>query len=406
MEYFYKGLDAEGNPTKAMIEAITVDEAKKKLKAQGILYSQIGTRQQSFLAIVSFFDQKEITSIRLSVLSRDLAVYLKAGVPLVRSLSLMKHQSIGDVRMERFLDTVITSIHEGKSFAQALEQQEYYKLPIYYTGTLKISEDRGILAEVLNELSLYLTLQEKIKKQLRQAMVYPSFIIVASVLMISFMLSVVVPKITAVFETTGQALPLLTRSIINMADFFSAYWFLLLLGGVALSGFFLYKMATDQPFKYAIHHLVLKLPIIGTMIQTGDLARFSTISALLMRSGIPIVNTVKLSCITLSSEVMKSVFEEASTKVVEGSSLSKALSQNLFFSIDRSFIEAIAIGEETSEVPSMLEHLSALYVETNKDKIGLFLAVLEPTLMLFIGSIIGVIVTAMLLPIFSLNIGE
>jgi general secretion pathway protein F/type IV pilus assembly protein PilC len=141
------------------------------------------------------------------------------------------------------------------------------------------------------------------------------------------------------------------------------------------------------------------------MVETGDLARFCTIASLLMRSGIPMVNTIKLSCITLSSEVIKELFENASTKVVEGSSLSKALTQNEGYQIDDSFIEAIAIGEETSEVASILDHLSALYIETNKDKITLFLAVLEPSLMLIIGGIIGVMVTAMLLPIFSLNLG-
>lgn len=405
MEFYYKGLDSSGVSIQSTVDASTLEEAKKKLKAQGILYSEISMHEQSLVAILSLFTHKELPSSRLAVLSRDLAVYLRAGVPLVRALALMKHQSLSDEKLERFFETLITSINEGKSFAQALEIQEFYKLPVFYTGTLKISEDRGILAEVLNELSSYLLVQEKIKKQLRQAMVYPSFIIAASILMISFMLSVVVPKITAVFETTGQALPVLTQFIIKTAHFFAEYWFFLLLGIIVLVGLFLYKMATDYRFKYRVHHLVLKLPIIGTMVETGDLARFSTISALLMRSGIPLVNTIKLSCITLSSEVIKEVFEQASIKVVEGSSLSKALIQNAQYSIDSSFIEAIAIGEETSEVASMLEHLSTMYVDTNKDKIALFLAVLEPSLMLIIGGVIGVIVTAMLLPIFSLNLG-
>lgn len=405
MEFYYKGLDSSGKSVKSTVEAANLDEARKKLKAQGILYSDISTHERSWLAVVSSFGRRDIPPARLAVLSRDLAVYLRAGIPLVRALALMKHQCGTDSGMERFFDTLITSIHEGKSFAQALEIQEWYRLPVFYTGTLKISEDRGILAEVLNELSSYLSLQEKIKKQLRQAMVYPSFIIGASILMIFFMLSVVVPKITAVFETTGQALPLLTLWIIRIARFFGDYWLLLLAFSMVLAGLFVYKMATDYRFKRAVHWMVLKLPVVGTMVETADLARFSTISALLMRSGIPIVHTMKLSCITLSSEIMKEVFEKASAKVVEGSSLSKALLQNGTYPVDSAFIEAVAIGEETSEVSAMLEHLALLYVDTNKDKTALFLAVLEPSLMLLIGSVIGVIVTAMLLPIFSLNLG-
>lgn len=405
MEFYYKGLDSTGASLSATIEASTLDEAKKKLKAQGILFSTISQHKQTFFGVLSLFQQKNLPTSQLATMSRDLAVYLNAGIPLVRSLTLLKHQNRNHPRLERFFETLITHIQEGKSFAQALESQEHYTLPVFYTGTLKISEDRGILAEVLNELSSYLMLQERIKKQLSQALVYPSFIIVVSLLMISFMLTVVVPKITAIFETTGQALPPLTQWIITLAHFFAAYWFVMAVGLLMAAGFFSYKMATSYEFKKTIHALILKLPIVGKMVETGDLARFCTIASLLMRSGIPMVNTIKLSCITLSSEVIKELFDRASAKVVEGSSLSKALSQTQGYQIDDSFIEAIAIGEETSEVASMLDHLSAFYIDTNKDKITLFLSVLEPSLMLIIGGIIGVMVTAMLLPIFSLNLG-
>ncbi|MDP2077534.1 MAG: type II secretion system F family protein, partial [Sulfuricurvum sp.] len=327
------------------------------------------------------------------------------GIPLSRALNLLKHQNHKHLRMERFFQSLIVLISEGKSFAQALTSQEHYTLPIFYIGTLKISEDRGILAEVLNELSLYLALQESIKKQLTQALIYPSFIIGVSILMISFMLTVVVPKITAIFESSGQALPFLTRIVIATANLFSQYWFIMALIVLCAVGFYTYTMATNIHFKKRVHGLTLNLPIIGKMLETADLARFCTISSLLIRSGIPVVNTIKLSCITLSSEVIKELFEQASIKVVEGSSLSQALSQSQGYKVDDSFVEAVAIGEETSTLAAMLQHLSTFYIDTNKDKIALFLSVLEPTLMLIIGSIIGIIVTAMLLPIFALNLG-
>lgn len=405
MDFYYKGIDGSGKPVKGTIEASTLDEVKMKLKVQAILYSDISTQEQSFFGVLSLFKQKKMPLLQLANLSRDLAVYLNAGIPLIRSLSLLKHQSENNSRLEHFFTTLTTLINEGKSFAQALESQEEYTLPVFYTGTLKISEDRGILATVLGELSVYLILQEKIKKQLSQALIYPSFIIVVSILMVSFMLTVVVPKITSIFETTGQALPLLTQIVISMAHFFAQYWFLMAISVLAAVGIFSYKMATHYEFKKGIHAFILKLPIIGKMIETSDLARFCTISSLLMRSGIPVVNTIKLSCITLSSEAIKELFEQASVKVVEGLPLSKALLQVEGYRVDTSFIDAVAIGEETSELSSMLDHLSAFYIETNKDKITVFLSVLEPSLMLIIGSIIGVMVTAMLLPIFSLNLG-
>lgn len=405
MQFHYKGLNGTGELLSDTIEALTIDEAKMKLKTLGIFYSEILVSKGSLLDILSLFRERKMASSLLARLSRDLAVYLNAGIPLSRALNLLKHQNHKRLRMERFFENLITLINEGKSFAQALATQEHYTLPVFYIGTLKISEDRGILAEVLNELSLYLTLQESIKKQLTQALIYPSFIIGVSLLMISFMLTVVVPKITAIFESSGQSLPLLTQIVIATAHLFAQYWFLLGTGVLGAVGYFSYMMATNSRFKRRVHGFILNLPIVGNMVETADLARFCTISSLLIRSGIPVVNTIKLSCITLSSEVIKELFEHASIKVVEGSSLSRALTNNEGYTLDESFVEAVAIGEETSTLASMLEHLSTFYIDTNKDKISLFLSVLEPTLMLIIGSVIGVIVTAMLLPIFALNLG-
>jgi type II secretory pathway component PulF len=405
MQFHYKGLNELGNTVHETIDALNIDEAKMKLKTLGIFYSEILERPPSLLDILSLFRTASMPPSLLARLSRDLAVYLNAGIPLSRALKLLHHQNHKSLRMERFFEALITLISEGKSFAQALASQEHYALPVFYIGTLKISEDRGILAEVLNELSLYLALQERIKKQLTQAMVYPSFIIGVSILMISFMLTVVVPKITAIFESSGQALPLLTQIVIAMADFFAHYWFVMAMGVLGAVGLFSYKMATNAPFKKWVHGAILNLPVVGKMVETADLARFCTISSLLIRSGIPVVNTIKLSCITLSSEVIKELFDHASAKVVEGSSLSHALMEREGYNVDSSFIEAVAIGEETSELSAMLEHLSLFYIETNKDKVTLFLSILEPSLMLIIGTIIGVIVTAMLLPIFALNLG-
>lgn len=405
MEFRYTLLDASGKATKSTIEASDIAEARKKLKAQGIVFADLGDAEENWGALSILFRRREIGSERLSVLSRDLSVYLNAGIALPRALAMLKRQSPSDSRDEHFFDALITSIHEGKSFAQSLEAQTWYDLPSYYTGTLKISEDRGILAEVLAELAEYLAIQEKIRKQISQALIYPGFIVTAAIFMIAFMLSVVVPKITAVFETTGQPLPALTQVIITFSQFFGNYWWLLLMGFLGIVILVSARLKGNYRFRRKIHRILLSLPVVGDMIATADLSRFATISAMLMRSGVPAVQTIRLASVTLSSEVLKDMFEFASARVVEGSSLSGALMLYSGYRLDPSFIEAVSVGEETSELSSMLEHLGKLYQETNKNKIAVFLSVLEPTLMLIIGGAVGVIVTAMLLPIFSLSLG-
>lgn len=405
MEFRYTTLEPSGKKVKSIIDASSLEEAQKKLKFQGIVFSDLAENSGEFGIMTSLFNQRTIGNERLSILSRDLSIYLKAGIPLPRALSMLKRQSRPQSRDEHFFEALNTSISEGKSFAYALETQPWFILPTYYTGTLRISEDRGILSEVLNELSEYLTVQEKIRKQITQALIYPGFIVIAAIFMIAFMLSVVVPKITTVFETTGQPLPALTEGIISISTFFGAYWWILLLLIFLILTVFSAKLKTDYRFRKRVHRGILSLPIVGDMIATADLSRFATISAMLMHSGIPAVQTIRLSSATLSSEILKELFEFVSMRVVEGSKLSDAIRHYDGYRIDSSFIEAVSVGEETSELASMLDHLGKLYQQTNKDKIAVFLSILEPTLMLLIGGTVGVIVTAMLLPIFSLSLG-
>ncbi len=167
---------------------------------------------------------------------------------------------------------------------------------------------------------------------------------------------------------------------------------------------FALAMRFYPPFKYGVHLFQLKLPFFGNIIQTSELGRFSYIASVLIRSGIPFVQTANLSANILNNVVLRQKFSMAAERVVEGSKFSNALMKD-GYEIDSSFVQAIALGEETSEVPAILNNLSELYFEENKDKIDILLSLLEPILMLVVGGIIGFIVSAMLLPIFSMNIG-
>jgi type IV pilus assembly protein PilC len=297
----------------------------------------------------------------------------------------------------------LTFLDEGQSFYQALEAQNIIALPVFYKQSIKVSENSGILQEVLLELSIFIKEQDRVGKQIRGAFAYPGFIIFVSILMVSFMIVVVVPKITGMFEQLHQELPPITQFVISVSDFLVMHWMgivaILVLGIISFS----LLMRLNQRFKYAVDLLVLKIPFFGTIIETSELGRFSYISSVLIRSGVPFVQTVNLSANILKNSVIRTTFSNAAERVVEGSKLSNALNKSSY-SIDRAFVQAIALGEETSEVSSILHNLSDLYFENNKDKISVFLSLLEPMLMLLVGGIIGFIVSAMLLPIFSMNI--
>ena len=403
MIFRFVGIDANGKKIKDKIEAQSLAEAKAKLKAKNILYKSIDEETPSFFDKLEFSRKYKISPQELSVLSRELSMYIRSGITIVSALKVIESHYEKNKKIRLFITTVSTYLDEGKDFYSALEEQNVVELPLFFKESIKVSENGGLLDEVLMELSRFLKEQDKINKEIKSAFAYPSFMIVVSLLMIAFMLTFVVPQITGIFKSMHQTLPTPTIVVIAMGDFFKNNFTLILTSIFVFVAAFIFMVKRSYKFAYRVDKLLLKLPLFGGIIQKSELARFSYIASLLTRSGVPFVQTVNLSANILNNLVLKELFVDASKKVVEGQLLSKALNESST-KIDYAFIQSIALGEETSEVENVLTNVSELYFEENRDKIATLLTLLEPALMLIVGGSIGFIVAAMLLPIFSMSI--
>ncbi len=403
MIFKYKGINAEGKKVSDKIEAISLVEAKQKLKASKIIYQSVNEDSPSLFANFDFSRKYKIPPKELSSLSRELSMYIRSGITIVSALKIVQTHYDNNKKMKLFLSTISTHLDEGKNFFTALETQTIVELPAFYKQSIKVSESGGILDEVLLELSRFLKEQDRINKEIKGAFAYPSFMIIISLVMIAFMLTFVVPQITGIFEQMGQELPTPTKVVIAMGDFFNENFKLILVLIFATVAAFMFAMKQSYIFAYSVHKIILKMPLFGEITQKSELARFSYIASLLTRSGVPFVQTVNLSANILNNLVLKELFVGASKKVVEGKLLSSALNSSKT-KIDHSFVQSIALGEETSQLENVLTNVSELYFEENRDKISMLLTLLEPALMLFVGGSIGFIVAAMLLPIFSMSI--
>lgn len=403
MIFKFKGIDANGKNISDKLEALSLEEAKQKLKAKKIIYKSIHEETPSLFANFDFNVTYKIPVKELASLSRELSMYIRSGITIVSALKIVKSHYEKNKKMKLFLTTVSTHLDEGKDFYTALETQSVVELPEFFKQSIRVSESGGILDEVLMELSRFLKEQDRINKEIKSAFAYPSFMIIISLVMIAFMLTFVVPQITGIFESTGQELPTPTKVVIAMGDFFSDNFKTILALIVGFVVLFIVLMKRSYTFAYTVHKLILKLPLFGSIAQKSELARFAYIASLLTRSGVPFVQTVNLSANILNNLVIKELFVEASKKVVEGKLLSSAINDSKT-KIDNAFIQSIALGEETSQVENVLTNISELYFEENRDKISMLLTLLEPALMLFVGGSIGFIVAAMLLPIFSMSI--
>jgi len=227
MIFKYKGIDQSGKSVTGRIESKSLESAKRTIKNQHIFLESIREvgNNFSFLSKLQNLRMTTIDPKKLAILSRNLSIYLNSSIPIVKAITLAKSQA--DTKTADFLTSIETMLDQGKSFYSAIENQKVYKLPDFYKQSIKIAEENGVLGTVLQELSVFLADQTKLTKQISKAMVYPMFIISISVLMISVMLTVVVPEITSMFVQMKQEIPPLTKFVISLSDFLGKYWIII-----------------------------------------------------------------------------------------------------------------------------------------------------------------------------------
>jgi general secretion pathway protein F/type IV pilus assembly protein PilC len=402
MLFKYKGFDKAGKRVKGTVTAATTEEAGQKLRSQNIYYESLTPTREFTL---DTFSKRQMPGEMLANFSRELSSYLNSGMTILTAIRLLENQHEGEKKYVSFLNSIKTMIDEGKSLYLALETQKVYTLPEFYVQSLNIAGQSGKMVEVLTNMGNFFSAQNKVKKQVKGAMVYPTVIFTVAIAMTSFLIAFVVPKITEIFEDTDQELPPITQFVLGISDFLTHYYIHLIVGIVLVIFFFKLAYSKVDAFHRFWDGLLLKLPLLGPLIQNHELGRFSYILSLMLDSGVAYAQAVKLATASFGNYRLKELFESASVKVLEGNKLSNALQLSRGVKLKRNFLQSLALGEESSEVANILDNISHLYAEENEEKLKLLLGLLEPLMMLLIGTIVGVIVSAMLLPIFTMTQG-
>ncbi|MDM5264013.1 type II secretion system F family protein [Sulfurovum sp. XTW-4] len=402
MLFKYKGFDKTGKKVKGTVTASSEEEAGQKLRTQNIYHEGLTPTKEFSLEA---FAKRQMPGELLSTFSKELSSYLKSGMTILTAIKLLENQHEGEKKYVSFLNSVKTMIDEGKSLYHALNTQKVYALPEFFLQSLNVAGQGGKMVEVLTNMGNFFSAQNKVKKQVKGAMTYPAIIFTVAIGMTSFLIAFVVPKITGIFEDTGQALPPITQFVLGLSDFLTAHYIAIIV--VILSVILMFKIAYAkiETFHRIIDAMLLKIPVLGSLIQNHELGRFSYILSLMLSSGVAYAQAVQLAKATFANHGLRDLFEKASVKVLEGNKLSNALQMSKGVKLKRNFMQSLALGEESSEVAQILDNTSALYAEENEDKLKLLLSLLEPFMMLFIGVVVGVIVSAMLLPIFTMTQG-
>jgi len=402
MLFKYKGFDKTGKRVKGTVTATSIEEAGQKLRTQNIYHEGLTPTKEFSLEA---FSKRQMPGELLSTFSRELSSYLNSGMTILTAIKLLENQHEGEKRYVSFLNSIKTMVDEGKSLFNALNAQKVYAMPDFYLQSLNVAGQSAKMVEVLTNMGNFFSAQTKVKKQVKGAMTYPAIIFTVAIGMTSFLIAFVVPKITEIFEDTGQELPPITQFVLGLSDFLTSHYMALIIGIVLFILLFKVSYAKMSTFHRIVDALLLKIPVLGTLIQNHELGRFSYILSLMLSSGVAYAQAVQLAKTTFSNQALSELFDKASTKVLEGNKLSNSLQMVKGVKLKRNFMQSLALGEESSEVAEIMGNVSTLYAEENEDKLKLLLGLLEPFMMLFIGLIVGVIVSAMLLPIFTMTQG-
>jgi len=280
----------------------------------------------------------------------------------------------------------------GSSFSKALE--DYRKVfPEYYVNMVAAGEASGNLDKVLGRMADFLEAQDNLKSKVRTSMIYPVFMICVGFIVLSFLFTFVIPKITKIFKDTEAALPFITVVLVTISDIFQNYWWLL--GGMLLGGMLGFKRLREKN-RLFIDRLIVRLP--GNITQTLYFGRFARTLGFLLEGGLPVLRALDLSAKSIGNKVLEAKVVEAGKRVAEGARLSASLE-----GFPPVLLQLISTGERSGQLVEILKNAADSYEEEFSRRVQKALSFLEPAMILFMGLIIGFIVLAVLLPIFQLN---
>ncbi len=392
--YQYQALNKSGKTVKGVIEGDSERHARQLLREQGLIPLIIQTLKKRQLTT-----RKDKLSVAdLSLLTRQLATLLAAGIPIEESLRGVSEQTEKSA-VRQLIIGVRAKVTEGYSLAQSLGDYPH-AFPELYRATVSAGEQTGKLDLVLEKLADYTENQQHTRQKVQQALIYPSLMIVVSTGIISFLLAFVVPKIIEVFTSSGQSLPGMTQVLIDISTFIRLYGLYLLIALVfIIIGF--NRSLKNPKVRLRWHQVVIRLPISNYLIKSVNVSRYIHTFGILFSAGVNVLETMRVSASLVSNLVMHAAFDEATVRVREGTAISLALKETHFLSPMATHL--IASGEKSGQLATMMER-AALYIDKEVQRlIDTALTLLEPLVILFMGAVVLFIVLATLLPIFSME---
>jgi len=396
-KFAWEGKTRTGKVQKGTMEGPDENAVMAQLRNQGIMPSSVKAATGMSMEINLAAFQPKITTKDLVVFTRQFATMIDAGLPLVQCLDILSRQQENKT-FKKVLTEVKESVESGSTFADALGKHPKV-FDELFVNLVAAGEVGGILDTILNRLAAYLEKSMKLKKQVKSAMTYPTTIIGIAFIVIAVILIFVIPAFEKMFADFGQALPMPTQIVINISNIVQDY-VLVIIGSIVFIIFaFKYTYRTKKGREF-IDDFSLKLPIFGVLIRKVAVAKFTRTLGTMISSGVPILDGLEIVAKTAGNRTVEKAIYKVKQSISEGKTIAEPLEKSGVF--PSMVCQMIAVGESSGSIDTMLNKIADFYDDEVDDAVANLTAMMEPLLMLFLGTTVGGLVIAMYLPIFKL----
>lgn len=395
----FTALDLNGREHKGVLEGDSPRQVRQQLRDRQwtpLAVQEVVAREAK--SALRFSLRRGIAASDLALMTRQLATLVRSGLPLEEAVRAVSQQT-EKARLKSMLLGVRSRVMEGHTLAAGLAEFPHV-FPELYRATVAAGEQSGHVDVVLERLADYTEARQLLRNKVQLALIYPIILTLVALSVVALLMVFVVPKVVQVYENTDQMLPFITIAVIAISDFLRD-WGLLLLIVLAIGGAAVGWLLRKPTARYAMHQILLRLPLVKRLVRSANSARFCRTFGILTASGVPVLDAMRISAQVLNNLPMREAVEEAARKVREGAGISKSLEVGGYF--PPIVVHLIASGEASGKLEEMLDRAAVNQERELEGRVATLMGAFEPLLILVMGMFVLIIVLAILLPIFDLN---
>ena len=399
MLFTYKTTSKDGMPQVGSIDAPSADLAIGSLQRRGLMViSVVPESEKKSWSTFSFFNRIKVQEV--VIMSRQIATLFAAKVSVVETFRLLSAESENPLIRQK-LSEVMDDIKGGVTISDAMSKHPTL-FSDFYVSMVKSGEESGKLSETFEYLATYLDRAYALTSKARNALVYPAFVVVSFLVVMTIMIVFVIPRLGEVLKDTGQDLPIYTKLVLGFSNFISNYWYFFIALLVAL-GFFLSKYLPTVEGKRSLSRMKLNVPYVGDLYKKLYLSRIADNLNTMIISGVSMVRALEITADVVDNDIYRDILHEASVSIKSGSAVSDVFAN--YPEIPKIMVQMMKVGEETGRLGFVLETMANFYRREVDNAVDTLVGLIEPVMIVFLGVAVGVLLTAVLVPIYNVASG-